>query len=406
MSTIPSMKARYGKATGRLASESGQAAVMVLLGVIILVSFVAFSTNAGKLVNDRIRLQNASDMASYAGAARQAQFLNELRDFNSQQIGLMEEARIDLQTESQKFGDEAAFWSGICPNKVSGTGNLWLNNWKLRIEAQLDQYERVRNRDAADAAVSSAKETAEMNVQGTKGKLALLSHDEEPETQEGALVMPLKRGKLKLSYASWCYVGCPSNCTPQAIGSGEETTIEVETWLYKDSSQVKDTLFASGIQNTYFNNPFLDWAEKQWQIFTEKEPAVVDVNIMDETLLNCPDGFLPKNGRCSLSAYSVAKPFYGKAGVLQDQIVDQDLTPDANMAMAVAANCPDACLPRTDLDMVNPKRQFEDYKARFVGLFEQPNLRYHNKTWENLKCRLSKGGMQQQGSVCSELMKH
>src|SRR5262245_25287489 len=60
--------------------ESGQSAVLTSLLLIVITIIIAFTTNLGKLVTEKIAMQNAVDMAVYSGAAMQAGQLNELRD--------------------------------------------------------------------------------------------------------------------------------------------------------------------------------------------------------------------------------------------------------------------------------------------------------------------------------------
>jgi hypothetical protein len=60
----------------------GQAALMVALISTTFFLFIAFVLNIGMLVNAKINLQNAADMAAYAGAAAQARHLNHIAFLN------------------------------------------------------------------------------------------------------------------------------------------------------------------------------------------------------------------------------------------------------------------------------------------------------------------------------------
>ena len=62
--------------------QSGQAAVLIALCLFSMVVFLAMATNMGILVSDRIRMQNAADLAAYAGAFEQARILNRLTELN------------------------------------------------------------------------------------------------------------------------------------------------------------------------------------------------------------------------------------------------------------------------------------------------------------------------------------
>src|ERR1051325_1998291 len=57
-------------------SERGQASIMIGMIVLTFILFFAFVVNTGMLVNAKINLQNAADLAAYAGAAVQARQLN------------------------------------------------------------------------------------------------------------------------------------------------------------------------------------------------------------------------------------------------------------------------------------------------------------------------------------------
>jgi hypothetical protein len=63
-------------------NRSGQAAILVGMMSFTFLLFVAFVLNVGMLVNAKINLQNAADMAAYAGAASQARHLNHISFLN------------------------------------------------------------------------------------------------------------------------------------------------------------------------------------------------------------------------------------------------------------------------------------------------------------------------------------
>ena len=64
-------------------SQRGQAAVLIALSLFSMVVFLAMATNFGILVNDRIRMQNAADLAAYAGAFEQARVMNRMTQLNA-----------------------------------------------------------------------------------------------------------------------------------------------------------------------------------------------------------------------------------------------------------------------------------------------------------------------------------
>lgn len=66
----------------QLRSERGQIAILVAMMSLTFIAFFAFVLNTGTLVNAKINLQNAADMAAYAGAAVQARQLNHISYLN------------------------------------------------------------------------------------------------------------------------------------------------------------------------------------------------------------------------------------------------------------------------------------------------------------------------------------
>src|SRR5688500_5270483 len=73
--------------------SSGQSAVMsaILFGMLIVA--IALATNAGKLVTEKIAMQNAVDLAVFSGAATQAGYMNEMRDINDEMWKLVNDQR-------------------------------------------------------------------------------------------------------------------------------------------------------------------------------------------------------------------------------------------------------------------------------------------------------------------------
>src|SRR5947209_6223921 len=63
-------------------SQSGQASIMIGIMLLTFMLFFFFVVNIGMLVNAKINLQNAADLAAYAGAATQARQLNQISFLN------------------------------------------------------------------------------------------------------------------------------------------------------------------------------------------------------------------------------------------------------------------------------------------------------------------------------------
>ncbi len=62
--------------------QNGQASIIVAVMMLTFILFFAFVVNTGMLVNAKINLQNAADLAAYSGAAVQARQLNDISFLN------------------------------------------------------------------------------------------------------------------------------------------------------------------------------------------------------------------------------------------------------------------------------------------------------------------------------------
>src|SRR3954470_24766954 len=63
-------------------SVRGQVSVVIAMMTLTFMLFFTFVVNTGMLVNAKINLQNAADLAAYAGAAVQARQLNQISFLN------------------------------------------------------------------------------------------------------------------------------------------------------------------------------------------------------------------------------------------------------------------------------------------------------------------------------------
>jgi len=79
-----------------MSAQRGQAAVLVALSLFCMVIFLALATNVGIVVNDRIRMQNAADLAAYAGAFEEARALNRMTEINRRIVMAADDIRKHL----------------------------------------------------------------------------------------------------------------------------------------------------------------------------------------------------------------------------------------------------------------------------------------------------------------------
>jgi hypothetical protein len=84
MSYFPSLKRlRPRKVDSTLhSSEGGQISIMIAVMMSTFILFFAFVINTGMLIHAKINIQNAADMAAYAGASVQARQLTQISYLN------------------------------------------------------------------------------------------------------------------------------------------------------------------------------------------------------------------------------------------------------------------------------------------------------------------------------------
>jgi hypothetical protein len=119
-----------GMACGK---RSGQAAVLIALSMFSLVIFLAFATNMGILVNDKIRIQNAADMGAYSAAYREAQVLNRLTLINKEILNEAKRCRQVL---------ESRIWQGVpCAcQAIAPDGDALIDGCESRIRSLGQQF--------------------------------------------------------------------------------------------------------------------------------------------------------------------------------------------------------------------------------------------------------------------------
>jgi len=150
----------------REARRGGQMAVVIAMVLFTLVIFVAFATNMGILVNDRIRMQNATDLGAYSGAYTQAAALNELAYINDQIIQELIQCREALEAA---WPIQAEYCSCDEQSGPPGPINLraeqFIDQCELRVEALVGEFRAKAAYSATTArAISSAKATMEANL--------------------------------------------------------------------------------------------------------------------------------------------------------------------------------------------------------------------------------------------------
>lgn len=155
-------RARLRSASGR-AARRGQAAVFVALCLVALLLVVAFSTNMGILVNDKVRMQETADLATYAVAYSEAASLNDLTKLNQ---GIAEAA----QDCRQKLEHGGAPWSTPCNcSPTDPQAEIEVQLCKISIDEAIYQFvERATYDKTVGKALKAGRATAQANFDGTE----------------------------------------------------------------------------------------------------------------------------------------------------------------------------------------------------------------------------------------------
>lgn len=333
----------------RSKEESGQSAVLVAMLCGLLIFVIAMTTNIGKLVTEKIALQNAVDLAVYSGAAVQAGKMNEMRRHNDEIWTLINDTRRFLETSdpiNPVFNDPAANGPQcnaltLIPDRMSApAGESAIALVKPLIAFQAGRIQQI-NATANMDAYAAARDTADANFANTGGKLQVFHN-------RNASLMQIERVRVDLSYRPMCF---DQFGTPRASVWAQGETID--GWFFKDDKG--EVAFVAGIINAAPASPFLDTPSAYFAANGCRAP-----------------GSSKQGGRCGLSTYAAATPFYGKLGAGDSLGVFDE-------SNQLRYNNPDwvddSPFTSTLVDksnLIGPYRprgnKYRDYKVRFVGL--------------------------------------
>ncbi len=152
--------ARATLLAGARRARAGQMAVVMALVLFTLVIFMAFATNMGILVNDRIRMQNAVDLGAYAGAHSQAQVLNELSYINDQIIKVLQSCRESLEPHFPIQADPC-----VCNPPINKLAEDWIDGCQLDVTQLATEFEtKAGYSNTARKAMSAARATMNANL--------------------------------------------------------------------------------------------------------------------------------------------------------------------------------------------------------------------------------------------------
>ncbi len=334
--------------------ERGQAAVLLAILCFVLVLMIAFTTNLGKLVTEKMAMQNAVDLAVYSGAATQAGYLNKMREINHDIWKVHNEVREKFAMSGEAgIGNPFFQQPGIVQacGPIYTTGPLtapqaeqFKTQKKMEIQNLRFDFQQA-NQAAPGASLNAARQAANLNFAGTgqSGRFNLKS-------PMSSALFPAGSDQIHWDYSGWSYSVC--GIIPNGPVYAEFVTQDqADSWFYWDSDP-GEILFAAGIENAAPLSPFVDVGSIGGWYFSK-----------------CSTGGMNTAGRCPMPVYAAAHPFFGKMGTMKSG-------PDASEWTGPSddfINNPDPkAIDKNDLDDYKVRGgTYQDYQARFIGIFEQ-----------------------------------
>lgn len=150
-------------------ARRGQAAVLLALSLFATLLLLAMATNMGTLVNDRIRMQETADLATYAVAYSESASLNELVTKNEEIAAIVKQCRRDLEN-----GSAGGPWMGTPPcgpatNDVAADQIIRSCQMQLD-EAILEFAQAARYDRTVTPALLAGRRTAGANFTGVESR--------------------------------------------------------------------------------------------------------------------------------------------------------------------------------------------------------------------------------------------
>jgi len=333
----------------RFSSESGQAAVLiaVLCGVMIVI--IAATSNLGKVVTEKMALQNAVDLAAYSGAASQAGHLNKMRKINETAWKTVYDLRELMELDQIPLVFHAAQYDGpTCAAqaaaKVNGLQALQFPDPLIDATDAIMQGYKVaimgENMAGYAAGEAAARQAANENYPGTGAHLTPIHN------MSGGGMMQLADEKIEISYHGWC-IQIPPGTPVRATWVRTKT---VTSWQFKNDKGI--VMYAAHISATP-DSPFMD-------LTNYFKPD------------DCQYGM--QGGRCTMDVYSVAEVYHGKLGSILNGKGSRD--EERRSVWDESHGMPST--QRDGKDLLEPHevvgKEYEDYKVRFIGIFENQAL--------------------------------
>ncbi|MBM4369350.1 MAG: Tad domain-containing protein [Deltaproteobacteria bacterium] len=286
----------------RARHRRGAAAILVALCLMSLMLVAAFSTNMGIAVNDKIRMQEAADLSTYAVAYSEAASLNELTLLNKQ---IAEEA----QSCRDILEHGGVPWSTPCNcGSTDPQAEIQVELCKIRIDLAIEDFVRRAQYDrTVTPALQAGVATADANFSGTGAQTSFFDDVGGSPTARGtywvtwststlgggttpSLAEFRQRTDTAFNYQFNTY--CASYCGYS--GTLIRAPVTMPTWFYK-SSRDPDVWVAGRTSGT---------------------PAkrFLDVDYRSSGRDRGFFGASSTGGDDKLYAYAVAKPYDGSVG--------------------------------------------------------------------------------------------
>jgi hypothetical protein len=333
-----------GRLVARIQRKAGQAAVFVAMVLFSLVIFLAMATNIGIVVNDKIRMQNTADLATYAAAYSEAQVLNNLVFLNGLIADAVSTCRSTLVSSSPYVDCLCQYESPVAEAVIEGC--------KAALDPLILQFVAAANYGASvTPALQRGYTTADRNFSGTRSQTSFM------ESLPGS---PTFMGQYWISYTTH-YAGGGS--FPAIANYTQANSIQVN---YAHLTFCPGPNCSCCIPYLYYPQDSLrGWFYKQNsdpEIWVEgRVYGTPQKQFLDVAYSGGYFGASATGGDDLLYAYAVAKPYEGSVG--------PTLTGNPNADWTIGplySPGPGSLL----LDKEGDLAMVEEYRARLAGLNE------------------------------------
>lgn len=227
----------------RRRSRRGQAAVLIALCLFSLVIFLALATNMGMLVNDKIRMQNAADLAAYGAAYKEAQRLNALVEKNRLIVDKVEECRDNLTAQPwdnecscEARSDLAEEYIQLCRGEIEFLANDFLLDarWNQTVQPAL-----AVGMATMEANIPGLSNTGSQMFQGPGAASQEGVYQAEGTDLSGGVSLPsianYSRAVSNFNYPVLLLCRTAVGCVPAGIVPSAQTH-ELRSWYFKDDA--------------------------------------------------------------------------------------------------------------------------------------------------------------------------